>query len=813
MKKDWELNRLKALKEEEEKRAELEEDEMLYTYSRDDAYQQVKKRNKMLALEAKKMASEARNLTTVLSPRKAASLGLENGGEGDGKGKKRWVYKTPKIIKDLVRNRNLPEGVMAEEKMKRKSKVKIRVDDDSNEDIDVETVDAVEETAGKQKVRKKLDKPVVKRPRKSKGDTPVKSRKMGISTAVCSTEATKLDSLPGFSMPTLRDGIFDKLHSPSKGTTSRANIFEQFGLQTPPPASLTGISVVQAQGQAPLLQNAIPGGTVRLINTPQGRQMVVVSSSSLQSPQASPQNVVLLQGMQGFPQGIVVGNNIVSLQGTPLNVTPVARATTPVSIQTPRIVGTPQIVSPKFGARIVTPVVGGLQGNPGLVQRFVTGQRVNQNVIPGAAVQVSHQTSPPKSVPQLANIPQLRLSSPLVHTSGGHLVSLQQTPPAPQRKSSVQTIASLIAAGKSAKQIPLQASQLSPATVQQSQAPKPSLVNIPNLASLMRAQIPGTASSSHSSHSVPIPTQSQVRVNPTVAKLVASHIHSVGSNASQTSSSLPVPSTRPSSPAVIHLSSVSRSQSPTVVKVVSVSRTASPTVNVTSTGKPPVGPVPRGENPVATINIKGLPPGVSIPASLVNSLVSGSIGGMAKGTLRGVVPQAAVGTSAPAVPSKTVVRLSQPVAGNSSHNASPSADIPSAQGRTLATENHVASPTSTKLERKIPGKGVTPVTAAASPPTIQAWSNPNLVIRTRRAAAKQSPTAQARVPQAGPSPIAPVPVDGLTGPKANGPSSLTNHVAKNIQQASIPLVVQDFDEKNDSDSAGNNGGVDLIEIS
>lgn len=36
-KKDWELARLKALKEEEERRAELEDDEMLYTYLRDDA--------------------------------------------------------------------------------------------------------------------------------------------------------------------------------------------------------------------------------------------------------------------------------------------------------------------------------------------------------------------------------------------------------------------------------------------------------------------------------------------------------------------------------------------------------------------------------------------------------------------------------------------------------------------------------------------------------------------------------------------------------------------------------------------------------
>ncbi|OWF46679.1 helicase domino-like isoform X2 [Mizuhopecten yessoensis] len=40
-KKDWELARLKALKEDEERRLELEEDEMLYTYLRDDSYNQI----------------------------------------------------------------------------------------------------------------------------------------------------------------------------------------------------------------------------------------------------------------------------------------------------------------------------------------------------------------------------------------------------------------------------------------------------------------------------------------------------------------------------------------------------------------------------------------------------------------------------------------------------------------------------------------------------------------------------------------------------------------------------------------------------
>ncbi len=43
-KEEWELSRLQALKEEEERRAELEEDEMLYTYTRDDASNQVKKK-------------------------------------------------------------------------------------------------------------------------------------------------------------------------------------------------------------------------------------------------------------------------------------------------------------------------------------------------------------------------------------------------------------------------------------------------------------------------------------------------------------------------------------------------------------------------------------------------------------------------------------------------------------------------------------------------------------------------------------------------------------------------------------------------
>lgn len=45
-KKDWELNRLKSQREEEERKAELEEDDMLYTYSKEDGLNQVPRRYK-----------------------------------------------------------------------------------------------------------------------------------------------------------------------------------------------------------------------------------------------------------------------------------------------------------------------------------------------------------------------------------------------------------------------------------------------------------------------------------------------------------------------------------------------------------------------------------------------------------------------------------------------------------------------------------------------------------------------------------------------------------------------------------------------
>ena len=708
------MNRLKALKEEEERRAELEEDEMLYTYSRDDAYQQVKKRNKQLAMEYKK-AAEAK--AAAGSPRKKAN----NVGELEESPKKPWVYKTPKIIRDLSRNRAI--NIEDNKSLKKgRSKTKIKNDDDTGEEVDVETVTGVDllaEVAAK-KVRKKLlqkktpkqevnkqeGTKVVKRPRKPKNEA--SPSKVQAHTTITSTETTKLDSLPGFSIAhsqispskSEREGIFEQVWSPSKASQDRANIFEQFGLQNP----LGNVSVPQSPHiniiqpslginvlHPPTLnvpqvvaEHQLPENALRLINTSQGRQMVVVSSSQ-PALQQSHQNVVLVQGMQGLPQGLVLGSNVVSLQGTPINIAALTRPSAPLNIQGARLAGpAPMLNQPRItAARIVGPAS---QSNQTVVQRLVTAVSANSNLpsLPGlGAPQINTVPVPGNIVNfQSLNIPQ-QIGKTVTAVQGTSVSnsSLPSQTPATKR-SSGQTIASLIAASKSTKQTPT----------------PPKSVPQPNLANIMKAQIPVTASS---------PSVTQVKVNPAVAKLVASHIQAAAAASHPTpSESQPVTVSnvgsvaRPNSPAIINLTS--RSQSPTIVKLVSSAKVGSQS-SIVQTKKPQITAI-RGDNPIATINIKGLPPGVSIPVSLVNSLVSGSIGGMSKSNvnvIKGVVPA----VSKPS--QKVTVRVPSDL--NNGNNGSP-----------------VSSP-----------KPQVNSASGTSSPTLQAWSNPNLVIRTRRASLQQ----------------------------------------------------------------------------
>lgn len=84
-KEEWEFNRLKELRAEEERRAELEEDEMLFTYSRQDAYNQVKKKSSKKGLKKMKKQLLEPLTSTPKVPNKGSSrqsVGSDGGSVG-----------------------------------------------------------------------------------------------------------------------------------------------------------------------------------------------------------------------------------------------------------------------------------------------------------------------------------------------------------------------------------------------------------------------------------------------------------------------------------------------------------------------------------------------------------------------------------------------------------------------------------------------------------------------------------------------------------------------------------------------------------
>ena len=824
-KKDWELNRLKALKEEEERRLELEEDEMLYTYSRDDAYQQVKKRNKQLVLAHRRAAAAAK--ADALSPvRKSNRLSIGSTVDSDpelidtssvdstpklitgkGRGRKKLQITpktTPKSVGKLAKSPGkvgkVAKANAEKSKPAKKLKGKIKTTDscDNGEEIDVETVgkdDEIIKQPKKPKKKNQSDKPVEKSPKKAKKRSPkVVLTQINTSTSKLltpsSTEATLLQSLPGFSSSnpididasspsklvpdSVRANIFEKL-SPVKQTPEkqkifhghdRGNIFEQFN---------QNLLQSRAAG-ANIIPSPISSSNIRFINTQHGRQMVVVSASN--PVQQSPQNLVLVQGMQGLPQGLIL-NNLLPLQGAAINMATLTGGATPVGLSSARV-QSPRIVSPQFTPQIQT------QPNPAFVQRLVSVQQspVTGNLPHisglslGSVQQLTGLTIPRPASQIVSNIgqintQQLRLPTPSVQSvSAVNIQSPQQTTRLiSPRKSPSHTIADLIEArnvAKSAVSKPEKTTSIHYPAKPVTQSPSATTNLIPNLGNIMKAQVPVSSKPSADS-------EGKVRVNPTVAQLVASHINAA---ASQPDGGLQ----KMNKPAIITTSSTSRAASPTIVKLVAASslRAGSPVSKSQVTpvsNKPglvealkpkpatpqPSKPAPqpsKTESPVATINIKGLPPGVTIPASLVNSLVSGSIGGISKtnlNVLRGVLP---AGTPSQLVNPKPPGNPSQPVTpkpqaikpvptANININASPEVGREKVVGEIKPT---VIKPSLTAETKPsvFPTPAIktigSPLTTIPKPnldlisnssPTLQAWSNPNLVIRTRRASVQQ----------------------------------------------------------------------------
>ena len=907
-KKDWELNRLKALKEEEERRLELEEDEMLYTYSRDDAYQQVKKRNKQMVQAHRRAAAAAK--ADALSPvRKSVRLiggpvdsdpefvdpggtpVLFSGkGRGRGRGRKSLQHspsKTPKSTpspspKKLGRKPGKAAAAgektkLSAQKLSKKSKVKVSTVTDANdngEEIDVETVAKDEETIKKLKKSSKPKTAAIDKPAKKPGKRSPKiilkhitAPSSGLLTTG-STEATSLQSLPGYSSSNpidldsvtprkvdqdnpARTNLLNKL-TPAKSkkaekprlvTHDRGNIFEHFGQNVQP-----GLS-----SATNLLPTQLPSGSVRLINTQDGRQMVVVSSASVQPTQ----NLVLVQGMQGLPQGLILGNNILPIQSTPVNMALFTRGISPLGLSGARLQSSQQIISPQFAPQI-TPTVPS-PTNQAFVQRLVNVQQSPSigGLSLGSVQQLAGLTiqRPPSQLVSgigQINTQQIRLATPSVQNTTVVSSPSQPTPPPANRlispkKSASHTIADLI----EARNLASSAAKVDKTALKPPGGGEPSGLGLskllPNLSNIMKAQVP-----------VGSEGQGKVRVNPTVAQLVASHINAAAAQAESSQQKV-------NRPAIITASSTTRSASPTIVKLVAASslRAGSPVNKVqtmpvqvrTAAGEPgkpqpSLAPSSKTDSPVATINIKGLPPGVTIPVSLVNSLVSGSIGGINRANLnvlRGVPP-----SGQPAGPKPTTIRPSltttiRPVMSTTSYVSSapasnvqvkPSIEIVKGNSErvspieirgspieivkglergspieivkgpergspieivkgpspieivkgpersspieivkgpfkpivTIVKSNHTEIQSSSEVKPAIlPVPAIKTITSPRltvakqstetsnpSSPTLQAWSNPNLVIRTRRAAMQQqnlspiapntTPTVQPQIP-------------------------------------------------------------------
>lgn len=657
------------------------------------------------------------------------------------------------------------------------------------------------------------EKMLIKRPKKVKTDRQSTSpmiKTVTVSTAIPhSVEATQLNSLPGYSSSpvtysvtptkTVRESLFEKHQTPPKSSQAdRANIFEQFSVPS------SGGSVTMTP-QGFLQQSALTGNTVRFVNTPQGKQMVVVSTSQ---PGMQPQNVVLLQSVQqGFPQTFVVGNNLVSLQGTPLNVATLRTAAQPniINLQGARLASTPQVISPRLtAARIVTP--GNMQQQP-YVQRLVSANSVNVSLpgVQGLAIPQINTIQNITNIQQINTSQQIRMQqAPLIQTSLGQTISVQNLTPQnqpTQRKSNAQTIASLIANSKGMKE------RASPTTTVSSQMIT-QVSNIPstvNLANIMKAQIPTTS------------TTGKVKVNPAVAKLVASHIQAASQQGLKqqqqgTAEKINIPQNKV--PSIISLTSGSNlSPNPTVVKLVSASSiTAASLSNSAQPGSrsqtikttvPTGAGTSRGDGSVATINIKGLPPGISLPVSLVNSLVSGSIGNISKANLSILKAAAQPASMNVKVSSTNTIVNANTVPSSTSSGASVSQSPVS-----IVSQKQPSSPSIVRPQ----------LTTPQGSPTLQAWSNPNLVIRTRRAAQQLKTGSPGAAPALGDSPAIQLPtptatnhINNNTTVVSNMPAAASVHAVK--QDGGVTIVAKKVDKATPAgaNSVQTNGTTELME--
>ncbi|KAL3857410.1 hypothetical protein ACJMK2_012085, partial [Sinanodonta woodiana] len=412
-KKEWELSRLQALKEEDERRAELEEDEMLFTYTRDDAYSQVKK-------NSEKKRVRRLSLPTPRSIRRSMGRSENQSTDYDRDDIIHTSTPRPNIrVVKVVRRKNSVEVKkespkhLLKQKENNTPKQKVKKGKGENlspNDVNLKTgkakcgknrvaksptksskeVNQYENivSPGKQATRKSRKTPVAKKEKKGNKESCKEkidvvnvedesiSAAAQLSNQLFKTISNQTTFLGEQKFVSDRPNIFEQfqnqgesnLVSPIKSQNDRGNIFEQ----------LTGQLNNAADAQnnpsvAVLTQQQKP-------HSQQPQQYVIVNSAGNVQQLSQQQNVVLVQGL---PSGLVLGTPIaVSVAGSPVNLSLATGASSVISVARP---GT-NIPTTKY-AKLVRQIPAST--------RMISPQFITQRLMQGTPI---HNTRTPTQV-------------------------------------------------------------------------------------------------------------------------------------------------------------------------------------------------------------------------------------------------------------------------------------------------------------------------------------------------------------------------------------------------------------------------------
>lgn len=737
-KKEWELGRLKALKEEEERRLEVEEDEMLFTYTRDDAFNQVKKTKKVKATTAKaKTPTPGRVASARKRPvkKKDENYVIDEDKRRSDQGLAGVNVVTPKTSRPVGRPPKNKTPKVTPKSAKGKKVTKIDVEsidvDDTPKPVKAKRQSKAQKISEEEQAQtsKIVSKILAQANQKAAAKISAaqeqitysqqllaQSQKSEFTKAQLASAIQKVQQVPNMAKPAT---VNPQLLSPSQ-LQHLKNIISNAHRNITPGQTLQQ----QIQGQfltSPV--KSVPGTS--------GQQLFFQTSPSQQGQFVlSPNSQILTQQIQQGGQ-TVVQPSLVQVQGRGA-----VGAPTLLQVQSSQPGGAPSIV------QIQQP-----QNLPAFVQiqtsQMGTSQFVQvQGTQPGARmVQAPKYTTPTSQVVQFQTSP----SALLAQIQASRVHGSQRNPTAVPQK----THPTIVQAGQQGTQLVIPPNIVKQAPVRTSQFPSystttPSIINVQNLpqqstklttnktqyATVQDIQLVMT----NAGGSLTTPAIQQAKVGPPqTIQVVASQAAMSGGSVQQVKQAPQTIQQIKQAPQTIQQVITQNSAGQPVVQFIRMagSQAVTPNLDTSSASRPP-----SGQQGVVYLQLAG---GKAIPVSLANSQMSlpivkpeKPIGQAVQSSgVRNVMPTIVVTqggaiqvANGPIVAGKVSAPASRfQVAGNVAQRPSLRSPLPASARPAIATVGMVARQSMSDSPSTVP------------PP----WNNPNLVIRTRRAAVQSKP--------------------------------------------------------------------------